>query len=1066
MKKIILLIQIITLLIWCNIITHAQLQTSLVSMNNPEGNTSHQIDMAFSSLENKASASEILFHKFPDGTAPVIDGTIDDIWSQMQIYNIDKQFIGDDPFTLTSATWQAGWNDTALFIIVVVEDDDFYPPWESGEDDWMSDKPEIYLDVNDVLEDGIGPSVLNSGHYQISPTFKEGFNQFDTSGYITLYSTFNNLAYGYNVSDPNYVYEYAVNFSSLIAIDGDTLNPYNIDAIGFDVYVIDRDDDGLSRKRAVWMNEGIINECWNIMDDCGEASFCGGNTRSPEISFSDTCLLFGDVFLGYSITDTLFIYNMSCDDPLIISNITSTLSEFTVDKTNLTVPAGSYNTVSITFTPSDGAVFNGYLNIYSNDVDTIICLSGTGVPPPEISVLTDSLKTTLQTCNDSITLPLTIYNNGEGNLTFSISNRYTDPISILNSSTATLSLTNSRTSSSKYSREEQIQRTINKNNSEKERYRISGESQNNIDFENSSANLIYVDVNSSSSVEDGSQENPYKTIAAGVENASSGDKIIVIPGIYYEQEISIDKSLTLNGNGSIIDGMGSDNSVFEISYGASDVTIKNFVITNCNWGIFIYSGCDGPVDIINNTIYNIDGSCVVVFPDEVITIMNNIIGGDAVFGIAYYGGTLNNSYNNIYDNLVNWNDCSPGTGSISQDPLFVNEAIYNFTLQPGSPCIDAGNPAVEYNDTDDSRNDMGAYGGPEVDAYFELDWLSYLPVDGTVNASDSIIITVKFKTTDLETGTYHANIYVNSNDPLFPRIIVPCKLTITQSPIFTLSETCLDFGDVFQGISVTDTLLIKYTGPDVLTISSITSTLPEYTVDPTALDIARCFTGSVHVTYTPIIIGNHDGFLNIFNSYVDTFLCLSGTGLANSAPVVSDIPDMTINIGETFPILLLDTYVDDIETPDEDITWTVSGNEIINISIVNRYASFTITDNTWFGSETVTFTANDNGYSPLSASDEVTLTINESVGVNSIQTTGVNIYPNPASEIVYVVFENGINADITIKVLDALGQVALIEKKEMDKNVIELNISDLSSGLYTIRIATSDDVYTSSVIVE
>ncbi len=50
-------------------------------------------------------------------------------------------------------------------------------------------------------------------------------------------------------------------------------------------------------------------------------------------------------------------------------------------------------------------------------------------------------------------------------------------------------------------------------------------------------------------------------------------------------------------------------------------------------------------------------------------------------------------------------------GFINVDPKFENPAFKNFHLKEGSDCIDAGNPAVEYNDIDGSINDLGAYGG-------------------------------------------------------------------------------------------------------------------------------------------------------------------------------------------------------------------------------------------------------------------------------------------------------------------------------------------------------------------
>jgi hypothetical protein len=44
------------------------------------------------------------------------------------------------------------------------------------------------------------------------------------------------------------------------------------------------------------------------------------------------------------------------------------------------------------------------------------------------------------------------------------------------------------------------------------------------------------------------------------------------------------------------------------------------------------------------------------------------------------------------------------------NPAFVS--VVDFHLSSTSPCSNAGNPAARYNDTDGTRNDMGAYGGP------------------------------------------------------------------------------------------------------------------------------------------------------------------------------------------------------------------------------------------------------------------------------------------------------------------------------------------------------------------
>ncbi|KPL07727.1 hypothetical protein AMJ86_03215 [bacterium SM23_57] len=75
-----------------------------------------------------------------------------------------------------------------------------------------------------------------------------------------------------------------------------------------------------------------------------------------------------------------------------------------------------------------------------------------------------------------------------------------------------------------------------------------------------------------------------------------------------------------------------------------------------------------------------------------------------------------------------------GLGNITLDPEFqdTTEFLADFHLRTGSPCIDAGNPAPEYNDPDGSRNDMGVYGGPWGEGWVGVGggyWSSAVPQD-------------------------------------------------------------------------------------------------------------------------------------------------------------------------------------------------------------------------------------------------------------------------------------------------------------------------------------------------
>jgi len=134
-----------------------------------------------------------------------------------------------------------------------------------------------------------------------------------------------------------------------------------------------------------------------------------------------------------------------------------------------------------------------------------------------------------------------------------------------------------------------------------------------------------------------------------------------------------------------------------------------------------------------------------------------------------------------------------------------------------------------------------------------------------------------------------------------------------------------------------------------------------------------------NVTYTPD--ANYNGFdsftFKVNDSTVDsnTTATVSITvNPINDKPVVGDIPDQTINEGESFTTFDLDDYVSDPDNTDAELIWGYSDNSELSVTIdTNHVVTIGIPDADWYGSETITFTATDPG--SLSDSDDATFTV-------------------------------------------------------------------------------------------
>jgi hypothetical protein len=206
------------------------------------------------------------------GTAPEMDGYPDDVWETAKAYPIDKPFLKETPSV--TATWQALYDDENFYVIVTVEDENHWPGWEIPGDNWLYDKPEVYWDVNEVLDDGVGAGKAGTGHYQLADGFLDG--SYDTP--ITKEGGNQNPGgtYCYSLVGEGYIYEHAVPLANLKDANGVAITATTVRPIGFDVTVIDQDEGVTTgRQRCVWScdgngNNGSTDEAWNNLDGAGE----------------------------------------------------------------------------------------------------------------------------------------------------------------------------------------------------------------------------------------------------------------------------------------------------------------------------------------------------------------------------------------------------------------------------------------------------------------------------------------------------------------------------------------------------------------------------------------------------------------------------------------------------------------------------------------------------------------------------------------------------------------------------------------------------------------------------
>lgn len=216
-------------------------------------------------------------------------------------------------------------------------------------------------------------------------------------------------------------------------------------------------------------------------------------------------------------------------------------------------------------------------------------------------------------------------------------------------------------------------------------------------------------------VEDGS---PGVTASVLLENSADEGG-----GLWLDADSTVDVVNTVFAQNTASSGGGA------ASYGTLNVTASAFAFNTATGAGGNYGGAaitvgSGTSTLVNVTLYDngAAGGSAYLNAAGTATLVNVIASTNALGSLfdGEVGSVLTVSYSDVYGGTgSNWGSYTDGTGSsgnISADPEFLvagsTWTASDLHVDAASPAVNAGNPGGAFNDTDGSRSDMGAYGGP------------------------------------------------------------------------------------------------------------------------------------------------------------------------------------------------------------------------------------------------------------------------------------------------------------------------------------------------------------------
>jgi len=437
--------------------------------------------------------------------------------------------------------------------------------------------------------------------------------------------------------------------------------------------------------------------------------------------------------------------------------------------------------------------------------------------------------------------------------------------------------------------------------------------------------------------------------------------------------------------------------------------------------------------------------------------------------------------------------------NIREEVQFTNQSVgvptsLEWTFQGGSPASYTGQspPAVIYADTGSYSVTLSITSAEGVSTNTKTNYITVIELPGTLpptNLSSAAtesdinltwtapILTGAEFTLNYDDGNYHTSIGLGTDSASFDALSYWTPEQLANFDGMSLTDISF-YPSSSDPPSVKDYSLRIYTGPNAETmvldqkIDSNNISFGQFnTIDlssPYIIDATK------HLYFG--INNNSGGESSGFPIGVD-----DGPALTNQGDIIMIGAQLTTLVSASggsldYNWLLVATVVNEgsnsksafIQKNNQSLLKSITGYNVyrddvkVNSTLVTEtiFNDANIADGTYNYYVTTVFTEGESV-----PSNKVNITFSNTVGIADLPTEDISIYPNPVTNKLTVALGELRNQDIQIKIIDQNGRLVYSKSENRSDYKLEINVSNLSNGMYTLHLIGEDLIYQAKFII-